>query len=148
MTHSKSIVETVGLVPQSSFKDVTQRNQWITCISWHQVFLRNHHSFTGGFHVTSSPPCWTMKGGFHVTSSPPCWTIKGGFHVTSSPPCRRTKTKDLSLASFVGPPEVVHFSVVIGVSRGWLVEYKRNTFSWKRSIPLITHKMQNNDVLQ
>ena len=40
--------------------------------------------------------------------------------MTSSPPCRWTKTKDLSFASFVRPPEVVHFSIVIGVSRGWL----------------------------
>ena len=38
--------------------------------------------------------------------------------MTSSPPCWSTKTKDLSLASFVGPPEVVHFSIVVGVSRG------------------------------
>ena len=30
------------------------------------------------------------------------------------------KLKDLSLAPFVRPPEAVHFSVVIGVSRGWL----------------------------
>ena len=42
-----------------------------------------------------------------------------GFHVTSSPPCWWTKTKDLSLASFVRP-EVVRFSIVIGVSRDWL----------------------------
>ena len=40
--------------------------------------------------------------------------------MTSSPPCWRTKTKDLSLASFVRPPEVVHFSVVISVPSGWL----------------------------
>ena len=40
--------------------------------------------------------------------------------MTSSPPCWWTKTKDLSLASFVRPPKVVHFSNVIGVSRGWL----------------------------
>ena len=44
----------------------------------------------------------------------------GGFHVTSLPPCWWTKTKDLSLASFVRPPEVVHFPIVIGVPRGWL----------------------------
>ena len=44
----------------------------------------------------------------------------GGFHVTSSPLCWWTKTKDLSLAPFVCPPEVVHFSIVIGVSRCWL----------------------------
>ena len=45
----------------------------------------------------------------------------GGFRVTSSPPCWWAKTKDLPLASFVRPPgEVVHFSIVIGVSRGWL----------------------------
>ena len=30
------------------------------------------------------------------------------------------ETKDLSLASFVCPPEVVHFSIVIGVSSDWL----------------------------
>ena len=44
----------------------------------------------------------------------------GGFHVTSSPPCWWTKTKDLSLASFVRPPEIVHYSIVICVSRDWL----------------------------
>ena len=49
-----------------------------------------------------------------------CVRCIGGFHVTSSPPCWWTKTKDLSLASFVRPPEVVHFSIVIGVPRGWL----------------------------
>ena len=43
-----------------------------------------------------------------------------GFHVTSSPSCWWTKTKDLSLASFVRPPEVGRFSIVIGVSRDWL----------------------------
>ena len=44
------------------------------------------------------------------------------FYVTSSPPCWWTKTKDLSLASFVSPPdlEVVNFSIVIGASRVWL----------------------------
>ena len=40
--------------------------------------------------------------------------------MTSSPPFWWTKTKDLLLASFVRPPEVVHFSIVIGVARGWL----------------------------
>ena len=40
--------------------------------------------------------------------------------MTSSPPCWWTKTKDLSLASFVRPPEVVYFSIVIFVSRAWL----------------------------
>ena len=40
--------------------------------------------------------------------------------MTSSPPCWWTTTKDFSLASFVRPPEVVHFFIVIGVSRGWL----------------------------
>ena len=30
------------------------------------------------------------------------------------------KTKDLSLPSFVRPPEVVQLSIVIGVPRGWL----------------------------
>ena len=40
--------------------------------------------------------------------------------MTSSPPCWWTKTKDLSLASFVLPPEVVHFSFVIGVPENWL----------------------------
>ena len=49
----------------------------------------------------------------------PKWPL-GGFDVTSSPPCWWTKTKDLSLASFVRPPEVVHFSIAIGVCRGWL----------------------------
>ena len=39
--------------------------------------------------------------------------------MTSLPPCWWTKTKDLSLASFVRPPEVVHFTIVIGVPRGW-----------------------------
>ena len=40
--------------------------------------------------------------------------------MTSLPPCWWTKTKDHSSASFVRPPEVVHFFIVIGVSRGWL----------------------------
>ena len=47
--------------------------------------------------------------------------IMGGFHVKSSPPFWWTKTKDLSLASFVRPPEVIHFSIVVGVYRGWLI---------------------------
>ena len=40
--------------------------------------------------------------------------------MTSLPPCWWTETKDLSLASFVRPPGVVPFSIVIGVFRGWL----------------------------
>ena len=44
----------------------------------------------------------------------------GGFHVTSSPPCWWTKTIDLSLAPFVRPPAFVHFTIVICVSRDWL----------------------------
>ena len=44
----------------------------------------------------------------------------GGFHVTSSPPCWWTKTLDLSLASFVRPPAFVRFTIVICVSRDWL----------------------------
>ena len=40
--------------------------------------------------------------------------------MTSLRPCWWTKTKDLSLAPFVCPPEVVHFSIVIDVPRGWL----------------------------
>ena len=40
--------------------------------------------------------------------------------MTSSSPCWWTKTKDLSLASFVRPPEVVNLFIVIGFSRGWL----------------------------
>ena len=43
-----------------------------------------------------------------------------GFYVTSSQLCWWTKTKDLSLDSFVRPPEVVYFSNVIGASRSWL----------------------------
>ena len=38
-------------------------------------------------------------------------------------------TKDLSLASFVRPLEDVHFSIVIGVSRGWLkTSYYHNDY--------------------
>ena len=48
--------------------------------------------------------------------------------MTSSPPCWLTKTKDLSLASFVRPPEDVHFYVVIGVSRGWLKTSYKTSF--------------------
>ena len=51
--------------------------------------------------------------------------------MTSSPPCWWTKTKDLSLASFVRPPEVIHFSIVIGVSGGWLKTSYRKLFTWK-----------------
>ena len=46
--------------------------------------------------------------------------INLGFQVTSSPQCQWTKTKDLSLAPFVRPPAIVHWSIVICVSRGWL----------------------------
>ena len=49
-----------------------------------------------------------LIGGFHVT-----------FHVTSSSPCCWTKTKHLSLAPFVRPPAIVHYTIVI-VSRDWL----------------------------
>ena len=35
----------------------------------------------------------------------------------TSSPCWWTKTKGLSLPFFVRPPEVVHFSTVIGVSQ-------------------------------
>ena len=44
----------------------------------------------------------------------------GGFHVMSSPPCWWTETKDLSLAALVRPPAIVHFSIVMCVSRDWL----------------------------
>ena len=44
----------------------------------------------------------------------------GGFHVTSSPPCWWTNTIDLSLAPFVRPPAFVRFTIVICVSRDWL----------------------------
>ena len=40
--------------------------------------------------------------------------------MTFLPPCWWTKTKDRSVASFVRPLEVLHFSIVIGVPRGWL----------------------------
>ena len=40
----------------------------------------------------------------------------GGLHVTSSPPWWWTKTINISLASFVRPPAIVHFTIVIGVS--------------------------------
>ena len=33
--------------------------------------------------------------------------------MTSSPPRWWAKTKDLSLASFVRPPEVIHFSILL-----------------------------------
>ena len=59
-----------------------------------------------------------------------------GFHVTSSPPCWWTKTKDLSLASFVRPPEVVRFSIVIGVSRDWLKTSYMASETAKRSIEM------------
>ena len=36
--------------------------------------------------------------------------------MTSSLPCWWMKTKDLLLASFARPPEVLHSSIVIGVS--------------------------------
>ena len=38
----------------------------------------------------------------------------------SFPPCGGQKQKISHLASFVRPPEVVLFFIVIGVSRGWL----------------------------
>ena len=44
----------------------------------------------------------------------------GGFHVTSSRPCWWTRTIDFSLAPFVRPPAFVHFTIVICISRDWL----------------------------
>ena len=44
----------------------------------------------------------------------------GGFHVTSSSPCWWTETNDLPLAPFVRPPAIVHRSIVICVLRDWL----------------------------
>ena len=44
----------------------------------------------------------------------------GGFHVTSSPPCWWTKAKDLSLAPFVRSPAIVNCIIVISVSGDWL----------------------------
>ena len=41
--------------------------------------------------------------------------------MTSSPLCWWTKTNDLSLATFVCPPEVLDFSTVIGVPSGWFL---------------------------
>ena len=40
--------------------------------------------------------------------------------MTSLPLCWWTRTKDISLASFVRPLEVVFFFIDIGVSRDWL----------------------------
>ena len=51
---------------------------------------------------------------------PKLFSTLGGFHVTSSPPCWWTKTKDLSLAPFVRPSAIVHYIIVICVSRCWL----------------------------
>ena len=47
-------------------------------------------------------------------------TTIDGFHVTSTSPCWWTKTKDPSLAPFVCAPAIVHYSIVICVSRHWL----------------------------
>ena len=47
-------------------------------------------------------------------------TTINGFHVTSTSPCWWTKTKDSSLAPFVCAPAIVHYSIVICVSRDWL----------------------------
>ena len=56
-------------------------------------------------------------------------TLERGFHVTSSSPYWWTKTKHLSFASFARPPEIVYFTSVIGVSRGWLkTPYKLSTW--------------------
>ena len=40
----------------------------------------------------------------------------GGLHVNSSPPCWWTKMIDISLASYVRPPAIVRFIIVIDVS--------------------------------
>ena len=62
----------------------------------------------------------TLKNGEvlpHIsTQKPKKQKVVGGFHMTSSPPCWWTKTKDLSLASFVRLPEVVLFSILLLVS--------------------------------
>ena len=83
------------------------------------------HCFAACYWLCTAKLVYWLVGKEHVFGSPKkcetsCKPSIGGFHVTSSPPCWWTKTKHLSLASFVRPPEVVHFTIVIGVSRGWL----------------------------
>ena len=48
------------------------------------------------------------------------------------------ENKDLSLASFVRPPEVVYFSIVIGVPRGWLkTSYRKRSLRVKSVFCLV-----------
>ena len=56
-----------------------------------------------------------------------CWNHSNGLR--TSQPCWWTKTKDLSLASFVHPPAIVHYLIVICVSRDWLQTINRRTYS-------------------
>ena len=93
-----------------------QTKNWFHCNCWFQIYTVSPISAP----VQEQLDTFINKVPF-LSSWIPCHIYCiGGFHVTSSPPCWWTKTKDLSLASFVRPPEVVHFPVVLGVSRGWL----------------------------
>ena len=74
-----------------------------------------YHSYAN-FHMKSFAFSLTFMTRFTATRKKPI----GGFHVTSSPPCWWTKTIDLSVAPFVRPPAFVHFTIVICVSRDWL----------------------------
>ena len=70
----------------------------------------------------------------HSFNSTVCFI--GGFHVTSSRPCWWTRTIDFSLAPFVRPPTFVHFTIVIFVSRDWLQPTYSQCHSYRVSLRL------------
>ena len=64
------------------------------------------------------------------------------FQVTSSPPCWWKKTKDLLLATFVGPPAIVHYIICYSVSRGRLQEMDdRDLFSHSHCVRQSCHSV-------
>ena len=61
-----------------------------------------------------------------------------GFNATSSPPCWWTKTKDLSLAPFVGPPAIVHDIIVMCLWR--LLQTINRWFSPDVTAAMLVHR--------
>ena len=54
----------------------------------------------------------------------------GGFHVTSSPPCWWTVNKKLLISSFCLSTTIVHFTIVICVSRDCM----KTTYCWSNFV--------------
>ena len=126
------------------------RTETSVSLDWYQFFSRLFYlafsiSIIQVFHGRYlriqgwSTTAWNFKVGNENSYASFRWYMAiGGFHVTRSPPCWWTKAKDFSLASFVRPPEVVLFFIVLAVSRGWLkTTYWR---SYKQAIYVLSSR--------